>query len=239
MLCVRNLSKNYDSLEVLKDLNFIVGDEEITALIGPSGCGKTTLLQMIAGMKEIDKGTISGVENEISFVFQEDRLLPWRTVWENISLVMDREDKEEIQNLIDEVGLHGFEHFYPTHLSGGMKKRCGVARAFYHKSNLLLMDEPFTGLDYGLRQEMLSMLFHVWKQRKQSILFITHEIEEALSVANRVLVLSGRPGQIKREFTLPDYEMRRDKKMMGKIRMEIIDVMLEDNKNEYITKFGC
>ena len=228
MLIVKDISQNFGELSVLKNISFQVEDNEILAVLGPSGCGKSTLLNIIAGLQKPKTGFVEGADDAISFVFQDDRLLPWRTVWQNISLVNEQENKEEIKNLINYVGLKDFEQYKPSQLSGGMKKRCGIARAFYYKSELLLMDEPFQGLDYSLRQEMLNMLLRVWNAHKQAVLFITHEIDEALIVANRILVLSGRPSNITKQFILPPYEDRNPQsKELNSIRQEIISIITE------------
>lgn len=228
MLQVRNISKNFGELKVLKNISLKVADNEIVAVLGPSGCGKSTLLNIIAGIEKSDVGFVAGADNAIAFVFQDDRLLPWKTVWDNVSIVNDEEDKDEIKDLIKDVGLEGFEKFKPGQLSGGMKKRCGIARAFYYKSEMLLMDEPFQGLDYCLRQEMLKMLINVWNSHKQGVLFITHEIDEALAVASRIVVLSGRPSKVIEEFTLPKLEDRNlaDKELVS-IRQKIISIITE------------
>lgn len=228
MLIVENISHNFGVLPVLENISFEVADNEIVAVIGPSGCGKSTLLNIIAGLEKTHSGTISGVENGKAFVFQDDRLLPWRTVWQNISIVNDMENTVEIENLISDVGLEGFGDYKPEQLSGGMKKRCSIARAFYYKSEILLMDEPFQGLDYFSRQEMLKILLRVWNQHKQTVLFITHEIDEALMVANRIIILSSRPANIIKEIQLPSYEERNSRGCsMNKIRKEILSIISE------------
>lgn len=197
-------------------------------IIGPSGCGKSTLLNIIAGLEKADAGIISGAKSKIACVFQDNRLLPWRNVWENISLVKEAEDKDRIQKLIEEVGLKGFETYYPEQLSGGMQKRCGIVRAFYYQGELLMMDEPFQGLDYCLRREMVQMLLKIWKSNKQSVLFITHEIEEALTLATRIIVLSGRPGTVVKEFILPGKEGRDPMEQdLYDIRKEILSLLME------------
>ncbi|MGC6175092.1 ABC transporter ATP-binding protein [Lacrimispora sp. 38-1] len=228
MLSVKEISKNFQELIVLENINFEVGDKEIVAIIGPSGCGKSTLLNIISGLEKADMGVISGAERTIACVFQDDRLLPWRNVWENISLVREEEDRVRIQELIEAVGLKGFETYYPKQLSGGMKKRCGIARAFYYQGELLMMDEPFQGLDYSLRREMMQMLLKIWKSNKQSVLLITHEIEEALTLASKILVLSGRPGSVVKEYVLPGEEGR-DPMDLGlhDIRKEILSLIME------------
>ena len=208
MLKISNLNKAFGELPVLSDLNLEIRPQEILALIGPSGCGKTTLLNIISGLDMPDSGTVECADRHISYMFQSARLLPWRTVYENIRLVREEAGKNEIMALIEAVGLKGFENYYPGQLSGGMAKRCALARAFHYGGRLLLMDEPFQGLDYGLRMEMLSMLLSIWCSGRQSVLFVTHEIDEALTVASRIAVLSYRPTTIKEVIELPGKEGR-------------------------------
>ena len=208
MLKISNLNKSFGTLAVLDDLNLEIKPQEIVALIGPSGCGKTTLLNIISGLDTPDSGSVECTDRHISYMFQSARLLPWRTVYENIRLVREDAEKEEITSLIESVGLKGFENYYPGQLSGGMAKRCALARAFHYGGRLLLMDEPFQGLDYGLRMEMLSMLLTIWRSKRQSVLFVTHEIDEALTVASRIAVLSSRPTTIKEVIELPGKEGR-------------------------------
>lgn len=204
MVEIKNVSARFGTHKVLEGINMEIAEKEIVALLGPSGCGKTTLMKIIAGIQSPNSGKVKGIENSISYVFQDDRLLPWRTVWDNIRLVRDKEDAQEIQRLIHLVGLKGFEKHYPGQLSGGMKKRCGIARAFYKENSILLMDEPFQGLDYFLRLDMQATLLEVWKQQKQSILFITHEIDEALAIADRILIIGGKPATIGKEYRLSE-----------------------------------
>ena len=208
MLELRNLTKRVGELPVIENLELTIRDREIVALTGPSGCGKTTLLNMISGLETPDAGEILGNELRISYMFQSARLLPWRTVYDNVRLVNEEADKENALRLIEAVGLKGFEYYYPAQLSGGMAKRCALARAFHYQGKLLLMDEPFQGLDYGLRMEMLAMLLNIWRNEQQSILFVTHEIDEALTVASRIAVLSARPARIRKIIELPGQEGR-------------------------------
>ena len=208
MLKISSLNKSFGDLPVLSDLNLEIKPQEIVALIGPSGCGKTTLLNIISGLDTPDGGSVECADNHISYMFQGARLLPWRTVCENIRLVREDAGKNEIMALIEAVGLKGFENYYPGQLSGGMAKRCALARAFHYGGRLLLMDEPFQGLDYGLRMEMLSMLLSIWRSERRSVLFVTHEIDEALTVATRIAVLSSRPTTIKEVIELPGKEGR-------------------------------
>lgn len=227
MLTIDRVCKSFGSLSVLKDVSLTVGDGEIVALIGPSGCGKTTLLDIISGLSQPDSGTVIGGEN-ISYMFQSARLLPWRTVYENIRLVREGVSPEEIHELIKAVGLEGFANYYPAPLSGGMAKRCALARAFHYQGTHLLMDEPFQGLDYGIRMEMIAMLLSVWKKHRQGILFVTHEIDEALTVASKIVLLRARPMTIRDVISLPGKEGRDPSSPeLTAIRQEIIHAITE------------
>ncbi len=208
MLNISHLTKNFDDLPVLRDLNLSVASDEIVSLIGPSGCGKSTLLNIISGLEAPDSGTVTVNSDRLSYMFQNARLLPWRSVYDNIRLVREDAPPEDIRRLIRSGGLEGFENYYPGQLSGGMVKRCALARAFHFGGDILLMDEPFQGLDYGLRMEMLEMLLSIWHQRRQGVLFVTHEIDEALTVATRIAVLSARPTTVEEVITLPGTEGR-------------------------------
>ncbi len=208
MLNISHLTKNFDDLPVLRDLNLSVASDEIVSLIGPSGCGKSTLLNIISGLEAPDSGTVTVNSDRLSYMFQNARLLPWRSVYDNIRLVREDAPPEDIRRLIRSVGLEGFENYYPGQLSGGMVKRCALARAFHFGGDILLMDEPFQGLDYGLRMEMLEMLLSIWHQRRQGVLFVTHEIDEALTVATRIAVLRARPTTVEEVITLPGTEGR-------------------------------
>lgn len=227
MLTIDRVCKSFGSLSVLKDVSLTVGDGEIVALIGPSGCGKTTLLDIISGLSQPDSGTVIGGEN-ISYMFQSARLLPWRTVYENIRLVREGVSPEEIHELIKAVGLEGFANYYPDQLSGGMAKRCALARAFHYQGTHLLMDEPFQGLDYGIRMEMIAMLLSVWKKHRQGILFVTHEIDEALTVASKIVLLRARPMTIRDVISLPGKEGRDPSSPeLTAVRQEIIHAITE------------
>lgn len=227
MLNICKVSKAYGGLPVVEDLSLRVDRGEIAALVGPSGCGKTTLLNMVSGLVQPDFGSIEKGDVRLSYMFQKARLLPWRTVYQNIALVREDVKRNEIEDLIQAVGLGGFEEYYPSQLSGGMAKRCALARAFHYQGDIVLMDEPFQGLDYGMRMEMLSMLISIWKQKKQGILFVTHEIDEALTAATKIVVLRARPTAVQEEIYLPG-QVGRDAAApeLAQIRRHIIHRMM-------------
>lgn len=210
MLDVIDLEKKFQGLPVLQHLNLHVGEAEIVAIVGPSGCGKSTLLNLIAGITGTYEGQIQNRAGKTGYVFQEDRILPWLTVYDNIRIVRDDTDHARIRQLIGQMHLTGFEGYYPSQLSGGMRQRCGIARAFYYGSELLLMDEPFKSLDYSLRQEMLTYLKTLWEQEQNSVLFVTHDMDEALQIADRILVFGARPSTVIREIVLPKQTGLRD-----------------------------
>lgn len=206
MLKITKLSKRVGNLEIIKDFDLVMKEGEIVALIGPSGCGKSTLLNLISGLSVPDGGTIEGNDCRLSYLFQDSRLLPWRSVRRNIELAAD--DKAKVSRLISQVGLSGFEEYYPPELSGGMAKRCALARAFARGGRFFLMDEPFSALDYGLRSAMGNLLLEIWREEKPGVLFVTHEIDEALTLASRILLVSARPMRNVREITLSTPEGR-------------------------------
>ena len=224
MLEIRNLSKDYQGLPVLRNLNIEVKEQEIVAIVGPSGCGKSTLLNLIAGTVKGFEGTIENHAEKTGYVFQEDRILPWLNVYDNIRIVRQREDGERIHSLIKKMHLDGFESYYPEQLSGGMRQRCGIARAFYFGSELLLMDEPFKSLDVNLRMEMLGYLLELWEEEKTAIVFVTHNIEEALMTADRILVMKNRPAEVVKEVFLPERHgiRRMDTEEMMKLKADLI-----------------
>ena len=208
MLSLQNISKTFDDLKVLDHMNLGVGRGEIVALVGPSGSGKTTLLNIISGIEQADHGGVHFDGQKISYMFQDPRLLPWKTVAENILLVNSVKNIEAMRFWLRAVGLEQFEHYYPAQLSGGMARRCALARAFYYGGDFFLMDEPFSGLDYGLRMEMIDILLNIRKNDRPGILFVTHEIDEALTVASRIVLIGGKPTHDIQNLVLPGLEGR-------------------------------
>lgn len=209
LLKIENLTKNFEDLKVIENLSLNIKENEIVAIIGPSGCGKSTLLNIISGIVKKYEGKIHTSKPTIGYLFQEDRLLPWMNVFENVKVVNDNSKNADALKIIEEVGLKKFEKSYPDTLSGGMRQRCSIARGFNYDCDLLLMDEPFKSLDYNLRIDMLNTLIKLWNKSKKSILFITHEIDEAITVANRIIVLKKRPTGVSKEIIL-------DKESIGK-----------------------
>jgi len=213
---VSHLSKNYSSLPVLDDVSFAVADLEFVAIVGPSGCGKSTFLRIVNGLVEPDTGEIQingerviGPGRGRGMVFQGFDLLPWRTAIDNVELGLEimnisrRERRERAQLWIKRVGLVGFENAYPHQLSGGMQQRVGIARALAIEPEVLLMDEPFGALDVQTRDLLQDELLAIWQRDRKTVLFVTHSIEEAIYLADRVLIFSPRPARIERILPVP------------------------------------
>ena len=196
-------------LLALDDVSFTVEEGEFLAIVGPSGCGKSTLLALISGLEEPTDGfvrvggkTVEGPVTELGIVFQTDVLLDWRRILGNVMLQIEMRRLPRnsylgrARQLLRKVGLEGFEEKYPFELSGGMRQRVSICRALIHDPPLLLMDEPFGALDALTREQMVSELHRIWRDTRKSVVFVTHDIEEAVFLANRVLVMTPRPGRI-------------------------------------------
>jgi NitT/TauT family transport system ATP-binding protein len=210
ILTIRNLNAVFpDSnggLHALKDISFDVHPREFVCVLGPSGSGKTTLLRILAGLISPASGSFKfghGEQPSIGMVFQQANLMPWRTVIENIQLPLEVKNVDEVQararaqEMIEMVGLQGFENSLPRDLSGGMAQRVAIARALIHDPDLLLLDEPFASLDAMTRERMWNELSRIWQARQKTVIMVTHSINESLFLADRVLVLTQRPGKIK------------------------------------------
>lgn len=217
----------YGDLEVLRDVSFEVRANEIVSLVGRSGCGKTTLLRCIAGLLPLDEGSVRFEDRfvdrpleGVSMVFQHFGLLPWKTVWNNITygLKLRRTPHEVMQRraaeAIDMVGLGGFDKSFPHQLSGGMQQRAGLARALVMQPRLLLMDEPFSSLDAQTREVLQFELLRIWDRRHTAMLFVTHSIDEAVLMADRVVVLSDRPAVV-RDVLEVDLPRPRTRQVLG------------------------
>lgn len=212
---VLGLAVAFNGLEALCDIVLRVAAGELVCVVGPSGCGKTTLLRVIAGLTQPTAGevrmngvAIHGPGPERGLVFQEYALFPWLTVWQNIAFGLEARGIEKgaqagiVRQHIEMVGLIGFEGYRPRQLSGGMKQRVAIARALANEPAVVLMDEPFGSLDAQSRCAMQAELLRVWQQTHKTIIFVTHSVEEAVYLADRVVVLSARPGRVLAEIPI-------------------------------------
>lgn len=226
ILTVEHLTKNFfqggQLLRVLEDLSFTVARGEFVALLGPSGCGKSTLLNLLAGFDLSYQGKISfnqkpilGPEQERAFVFQQDALFPWLTVGQNIVYGLKNQDpnasvrREKVAAILEDIKLREFEDYYPRQLSGGMKQRVAIARVLVLEPEMLLLDEPFAALDAFTRREMQDLVQNLREKYAPAAILVTHDIDEALLLADRVILLDQLPGKIKDEFVLP-FPVKRD-----------------------------
>jgi NitT/TauT family transport system ATP-binding protein len=222
-LQIDHLTKHYwleredRNVLALSDVSFSVNDGEFMAIVGPSGCGKTSLLNIVAGLLPYEEGSVSidgkrvagpGIDRAV--VFQQSSLLPWRTIARNVRYGMELQRRfdaatmdQRTDHFIKMVGLTGFERHFPSELSGGMQQRVNLARALAADPTVLLMDEPFAALDAQTREFMQSELLKIWAKARKTVLFITHQINEAIYLADRVVVMSARPGRVKDVFPVP------------------------------------
>lgn len=203
---IKNVTKKFNDVTVLDSINLSVEKGEIIGLLGTSGCGKSTLLRAIAGLDQHYQGAISingnqdkQIHDGVQFIFQEPHLLPWFNVADNVNLGIKDERKEffaRAKRLIDYVGLEGKEKFYPKQLSGGMAQRVAIARALVTNPEILLLDEPFSALDAFTKMQLQDLLLEIWAEYQTTMIMVTHDIDEALYLCDRVVVLSGQPGEI-------------------------------------------
>jgi len=213
-VAVEDVSRRYDGkqgpVQALEGVDFDVAPEEFVCVVGPSGCGKTTLFRIIGGLEAPTEGTVrldgrpvTGPSQDVGIVFQEYHLFPWRTVRGNVEFGLEQQDasaderRRRSQELIDLVGLEGSEDAYPSQLSGGMKQRVGIARALAVDPDLLLMDEPFGSVDAQTRDMLHDELLEIWNQTRKTVLFVTHDVEEAVKLADRIVVMGGSPGDVR------------------------------------------
>jgi NitT/TauT family transport system ATP-binding protein len=237
MLRVENVQKSFKvrtglqkpsastSVVALENVSLDVAQGEFISLLGASGCGKTTLLRLIAGLLRPDRGSIyvgeqpvKGPRKDLCMVFQNFGLLPWRTVLSNVAFPLEldgiaKSERERVaRQYLEMVGLEGFEHHFPHELSGGMQQRVGIARALVRKPIVLLMDEPFAALDAQTREKLQDDFLGIWSQLKTTIVFVTHAIDEAFVLSDRVFVFSSRPGRVKKIISSPvaAYRLKED-----------------------------
>ena len=224
----RDLGKTFAvdgrDMRAVDGVSLAIREGEFVALLGPAGCGKSTILNMIATLLPNSSGEIlvdgqpidrRRPSRNVGYVFQRDTLFPWRTVQANIGYALELagvaadERRERTQTALAQAGLQGFGHYYPTSLSGGMRQRAALMRTLIVQPQILLMDEPFGALDTHTKLEMHRVLLNIWEREKQTVLFVTHDLGEALTLSDRIILLSARPGRIKEEFTV-DFPRPRD-----------------------------
>lgn len=200
---VDHLNKGFDKLTLFSNFSWEFKANAITTILGPSGCGKTTLMNMVGGLIQPDGGEILGLDNQVlSYIFQEPRLLEWKTVSQNIEFVLmeaypeEKERERIVQRFISLVELSGFENYYPSQLSGGMRQRVSIARAFAYPSHLILMDEPLKGLDIKLKRNLIRAFARIWHYDRRTVLFVTHDVEEAMLLGHDILVFSQAPVKV-------------------------------------------
>ncbi len=229
-LTKRFLTPKGDAFTALRDVTFTVEPGQFCAVVGPTGCGKSTTLSMVSGLDRPSEGSVkvggrevTGITPGISFMFQQDALLPWKTVVGNVEMgplfrgVGKRDAHELARDWLRRVGLAGFEDHHPHQLSGGMRKRVGMAAALINEPQILLMDEPFGALDVQTKAIMQTELLGLWEQLRPSVLFITHDLDEAVALADRVVVMTSGPGSVKAIY---DVDLPRPRGSVQEIRYE-------------------
>ncbi len=206
MVSIDSITMSFGAYVAVQDVNLSVSDGEFLAIVGPTGCGKSTVLNAIAGLLKPASGTVfidgqpvCGVQNDIGYLFQQDALLPWKTAIENVELgpmfkgVGAADRREQAMRWLAKVGLKGFEHRYPHQLSGGQRKRVQMAQALITGPKVILMDEPFSALDIHTRHLMQNELLRLWQEERRAVVMITHDLEEAIALGDRVVVLAAGP----------------------------------------------
>lgn len=238
-ISLKNITKTFygkkESVEVIKDISFDVENNEFLVLLGPGQCGKTVLLNILSGIEEATSGEVifaggTPKMGELGVVFQKYALFPWKTVMGNVEMnqklkgVSKEERRKKAQEYIDMVGLTGFENSLPKQLSGGMKQRVGIARAYASESDIMLMDEPFGALDAQTRYQMEDEIIKIWEKKKRTIVFVTNNVEEAIYLGDRIILLSTKPTFVKKEYKieLPRPRSYTDPEFL-KIRNEIVE----------------
>ncbi len=241
-ISVDRISKTLDGLHTLADISLTVGENEIVVVLGPSGCGKSTLLNIISGLLIPDSGTIkidgedwTGKTTRVSYMQQKDLLLDSRSILDNVTIPLllkgmpKNEAHDYAQSYITDFGLEGFEHYYPRQLSGGMRQRAALLRTYLFASDILLLDEPFAALDAITRRKMHLWLLKLYKRFQTSILFVTHDIEEALLLADRIYILSQRPATVRCELLI-------DKKagVTAAMKMDLLAILEEESDDNHL-----
>jgi len=253
LLTISQLDKTFETpkgvTHALKDIRLSVREGEFITVIGPSGCGKSTLLKIIAGLDIDHAGNVLLAGKQVSapgidkgFIFQEPRLFPWLTVEKNIAANLSLRDpavRSRVQELIRLVRLEGFEKSYPRELSGGMAQRVSIARALLRQPQVLLLDEPFGALDAFTRSHMQEVLLDIWQENRTTMIFVTHDIDEAIYLANRVVIMNARPGSIKRivPIDLP-YPRKKANRSFQELRHLVLNEFEKVDELELVDRSG-
>ncbi|MFN2461273.1 MAG: ABC transporter ATP-binding protein [Candidatus Velthaea sp.] len=252
IIAFAGVTKTFDSgYTAIRDVSFAIPAARFVALVGPSGCGKSTSLTLIAGLDTVSAGTVSvrgvpvtGIANGVGFLFQRDALLPWKTVRDNVTLPLQlrgmsrAEAARRTADWIGRVGLRGFEDSYPHQLSGGMRKRASLAQTLVYDPEILLMDEPFSALDVQTRNLMEGELLGLWQGSGKTVLFVTHDLEEAIALADQVIVMTAGPARVKAtyEVTLPRPRDVQDVRFEPRF-VELYAAMWADLRDEVLTSY--
>lgn len=217
ILVSKSISKKYEENLILENINFELYSGEIISILGPSGIGKTTFLNILIGLTEQTSGEIINFGNKIGYVFQEDRLVSWLNLFENIKLVQKNSNDNEIFKNLELVGLSDYYNYFPSQLSGGMKHRGSIARALTYAGDIMLLDEPFKSLDIKLRLELLDLMKFLKDTRKIGFILVTHDIEEAVYVSDRILIFKGKPAKIVKEINVSKKRLNNQLKIEDEI----------------------
>ncbi|HZW12744.1 MAG TPA: ABC transporter ATP-binding protein [Noviherbaspirillum sp.] len=237
-LSFKHIAKRFSGLHVIDDFSREIEEGQLVALVGPSGCGKSTLLHIAAGLEKPSAGEIladgkavQGPHPERTLMFQENALYPWLTLSQNVAMALELQkvDKKRARTQafewLEKVNLKGFEDYYPHQVSGGMRQRAALARAFISQPKALLLDEPFGALDALTRMTLQDALRDLIREARPTVLLVTHDVDEALFLADRILVFSSRPAKVLKEFNLAHYEKTHDLSDFSHVRREILGLL--------------
>ena len=244
LLEVNNLNKIFAENHVLENISFNLKKGEVICFLGPSGCGKSTLLRILADIEDSDSGQIINNASHTAFIFQEDRLLPWLNVAENIELVLKDHIKSHnmrediIDKVLNDVNLLKHKHYKPNQLSGGMKQRVAIARALAIKPELLLMDEPFANLDFPLRLDLIKLISEIFAENKMGGVFVTHDSREAVLMGDKILIMTDNPARIDSsiEITVPKKDRYLDSEEISKYNMLLNHYLCKNVGKEHMNK---
>lgn len=228
---IENIKKSYDKIVVLEDINIKVFEGEFVSILGPSGCGKSTIFNIIANLIDYDNGKVD-INGKLSYMYQKDLLLPYKTIIDNVTLpmILNKEKKniayEKVKEYFNIFGLEGYENKYPSELSGGMKQRANFLRTYVSSNDIMLLDEPFGALDSITKSSMQKWLLEVKSKVNSTILLITHDIDEAIMMSDRIYIISKKPSNVKKEFILDrNYYNEENIENIFKLKKEILKLL--------------